>query len=128
MISQVFGCLLAMYFMVGRWSIERLDGALERESLVMQPRAWIVAMLVVWATLAISGRAKKHSGKPLTSMDAAICLFFAYMLLASLWSPNSELACEKATEVGLLLAVAIVYAISRPVLNQAEVVDGFWWA
>src|SRR5882757_4389231 len=75
MISRVFGFLLAMYFLVGRWSIDRLDGTLDDESVLQQPRTWIVALLVVWAVLAISGRAKKSAGKALTSVDAAICLF-----------------------------------------------------
>jgi hypothetical protein len=128
MISQVFGFLLAMYFLVGRWSIERLDSALDDESPLQQPRVWIVAMLVAWVLIAISGRAKNRLGVSLTSVDAAICLFLGYMLLAALWSPNSELAYDKATEMALLLAVAIVFAVSRPVLRLEEVSDGFWWA
>jgi O-antigen ligase len=128
MISQVFGFLLAIYFLVGRWSIERLDGSLDDESLIRQPRVWIVAILATWAVLAISGRTKKQLGKSATSMDTAICLFLGYMLFASLWSTNSELACDKAIEVGLLLMVAIVFAIARSALDQAKVVDGFWWA
>jgi O-antigen ligase len=128
MISQVFGFLLAMYFLVGRWSIERLDSALDDESPLQQPRVWIVAMLAVWALIAMSGRAKKRVGSSLTSVDAAICLFLTYMLFAALWSPNSELAYDKATEMALLLAVGIVFAVSRPVLSSTEVSDGFWWA
>jgi O-antigen ligase len=128
MISQVFGCLLAMYFLVGRWSIERLDGALNDESALQQPRVWIVAMLAIWALIAMSGRAKKSVGSSLTSIDAAICLFLGYMLFTALWSPNSELAYDKATEMALLLAVAIVFAVSRPALSLQEVSDGFWWA
>lgn len=128
MISQIFGCLLALYFLVGRWSIERLDGALDVGSVFQQPRAWIVAMLVVWASLAISGRAGTRTATWMTSIDAAICLFLGYMLLASFWSPNSELACDKAVDIGLLLTVALAFAISRPVLSHDRVLDGFWWA
>jgi O-antigen ligase len=128
MISQVFGCLLALYFLVGRWSIDRLDGALDDGSVFQQPRAWIVAMLVVWASLAISGRTGKRAATWMISIDAAICLFLGYMLLASLWSPSSELACDKAIDLGLLLTVALVIAMSRPVLSHDRVLDGFWWA
>lgn len=128
MISQVFGCLLALYFLVGRWSIDRLDGALDDGSVFQQPRAWIVAMLVVWASLAISGRTGKRALAWMISIDAAICLFLGYMLLASLWSSSSELACDKAIDLGLLLTVALVIAISRPVLSHDRVLDGFWWA
>src|SRR4051794_38832752 len=98
MISQVFGFLLAMYFLVGRWSMERLDGTLGDESPLQQPRVWIVAMLAGWALIAVSGRAKKQVRTPLTSIDAAICLFLGYMVVAALWSPNSELAYDKAVE------------------------------
>ncbi len=127
MASQIIGFMLAMYFLVGRWSTERLDGSVDAGSIIEQPRLWIVAILVMAMFVIRSGKTGLRVRTRITSVDAAICLFLAYMILASFWAPNAELAATKAFEVGLLLAVAIMFAISRPGLVHDRVVDSFWW-
>jgi O-antigen ligase len=128
MIGRLFGFLLAIYYLVGRWSMDRLDGAAGATSIVEEPRFWIVVALV---SIVLLQRPQKNRQRPHAgnySLDAAICLFLAYMMFTSLWSPSAELAYDKAQELLLLLVVAILIAASRPTLAPDEVQHGFWWA
>jgi O-antigen ligase len=126
MTAQIFGFLLAIYFLVGRWSLGRLDGATGSGTLFEQPRFWIVAALVP-IVLLLRPRTTRDGlrGRP-TSVDLAVCWFLAYMILTTLWAPSAELANNKAGELALILWVAVLIAATRPALAHGDIQHGFW--
>jgi O-antigen ligase len=128
MIGKTIGALLAMYFLVGRWSFDRLDGGIDTESLPLQPRVWIIGLLA--AIVFVVRRRQTPDGIRAGSspIDFAVCLFFCYMLVTAVWAPDHELAIDKATELVMLLVVALVIGASRDSLSHNEIQDGFWLA
>ena len=126
-IAPFIGFLLAMYFLVGRWSFGRLDGSLDAAPLIEQPRVWIVALLVPLVVLLRCGSTSANLRSRVMSVDVAIFVFLAYMIISSCWSPSSELAAEKAIEMSLLLTVALSISVARPATTHDELERGLWW-
>lgn len=125
--GYMLGFMLALYFLVGRWSFDRLEASGGSDLIYEQPRLWIIIGLVPLALL-LQLRTPSHGlrGRP-TSVDIAICGFLGYMILTAFWAINSALAFEKGCELSLMLVVAIVIAISRPAQVDQDMQHGFWW-
>jgi O-antigen ligase len=128
MTGNIIGFLLATYFLVGRWSMGRLDGSFDTAPIHLQPRVWIIGLLILMVPLTWARRRLALSRRKATPVDAAIILFLGYMLLSALWAPDTELAYEKAFEVFLLLVVALVFAATRSGFIDEQVEHGFWCA
>ncbi len=127
MTGHFLGFLLAFYFLAGRWSINRLADAADPGSIIGEPRVWIVTLLIPVALLLRPRATRAGLQGQVTSVDIAICGFLVYMMLAAFWASNTESAVDKAYELALMLAVALVIAISRPALLDDEIQNGFWW-
>jgi O-antigen ligase len=128
MTGNVFGFLLATYYLIGRWSMDRLDGAAGATSIIEEPRCWIVVSLIPVILLLRPRKTRQRLQAGSYSFDAATCLFLTYMLFTSLWAPSAELAYDKAQEVLLLLIVTVLIAASRSALAHEQIEQGFWWA
>ena len=126
MTAQIFGFLLAVYYLVGRWSFGRLEGAFGSEPLVEQPRFWVIVAMVPVVLLMRPRTAQLGVRVRPTSVDLAVGWFLAYMILTALWAPSAELAGVKAGELALVLGVAVLIAASRPSLAHGDVQHGFW--
>src|SRR5262249_52919819 len=128
MSGKLFGFLLATYFLVGRWSIGRLDGSVDIGPVQEQPRVWIVALLVGLIIAAWPRRSSARVQSRTSKVDFAVVLFFAYMIGSASWAQNSELASDKVFELCLLMVVAVAVAASRSLFASEHVQYGFWCA
>jgi O-antigen ligase len=127
LLGNLLGSLLAIFFLVGRWSIGRLTGETDADSILAQPRLWIVVAIVPVVLLLRQRPIVRPPSGRTKAVDVAICLFLAYMLLAALWAGNTTLALEKAWEVALMLVVALLLCASRAAVANRKILDGFWW-
>jgi O-antigen ligase len=121
-----FGSILAMYYFIGRWTFARLDGDNTIAPMVEQPRLWLVAILVAMAIAIQCGLSRRAKQFRPAGTDFAIIAFLGYMLLTSVWGPDTELARGKLFEVSLLITVAAVIAVSRNSSLDDQLHLGFW--
>ncbi len=104
--EEVIGLVLALYLLTGRWSIARIFGM--DNSILLQPRAWVVVGLVILAMLPPRPPPQRT---PYASTGlfilAAQLLHFGFLLLSIGWSPDLTAASEKGFDVGILGVVSI---------------------
>lgn len=124
--SSIIGCLLALYFYVGRWTFARIEGDYAAVPAIEQPRFWLVAALVAAGAVALCSSSRAFQRFRVVSVDTAILAFLGYMLMTAVWADNTELAAEKAFEVALMWTVALVIAITRSRWLHDDIQFGFW--
>lgn len=126
--GYLIGAFLALYFLIGRWNFLRLEETFETVSAAADPRVWLISMASA-AVLFVSCFNNRGWWQRfrLQRVDAAVILFLGYMLLTTFWAPNKELAFDKAYEVSLLLAVALLLAVVRQRDAAANVAHGFFF-
>jgi O-antigen ligase len=124
--SFALGCLLALYFYVGRWTFARIEGDYAAVTFVEQPRFWLVAILVFAGVVLQCSRSRPLKQFRIHGIDAAIMAFLSYMLLTTVWASDAELAGAKAFELVLILTVALVIAVSRHLGQDDQIHVGFW--
>lgn len=124
--SFVFGCLLAFYFYVGRWTFARLDGDFFAVPVIEQPRFWLVAALVGVAVMMQTSVSRHARRFRLLSVDASMLAYLCYMMLTTIWGSSAGLAADKAFELALMSTVALVMAASRSCWLDDKIQLGFW--
>ncbi|MCO6047430.1 O-antigen ligase family protein [Aeoliella sp. ICT_H6.2] len=122
----LLGSLIAIYFLIGRWTFARLSGDYDQVPLFEQPRVWTVAMIIVLAGIVFTELRHRGSYRP-QSVDVAIIVWFTYVLMSAIWAPDAELAAEKFVEVAMMLVVAVAIAMVRSPDTQGQALLGFWW-
>jgi O-antigen ligase len=127
MAGQLIGFLLAMYFLVGRWTFARLESDEQFVSMIEQPRFWLVIVLIVATVVVQDGIPRRARQFHPSSVDWAVIVFLSYMLLTAAWGPDAELAASKAGELALMLAVAMVIALNRCGRIDDELHAGYWF-
>jgi O-antigen ligase len=124
--SFIFGCLLALYFYIGRWTFARIEGDYASVPAVEQPRFWLVAALIAVCLIIQCSKPRAFQKFRLYQIDAAILAFLSYMILTAFWGSSAEMSAEKAFELSLIWTVALVISISRPRWLDDQVQLGFW--
>lgn len=122
----LLGNLLALYFLLGRWTFARLEGVYDEGHLWEQPRVWVIALILPLAGL-MYYELRERGATRLYTVDIAICVWLVYMLTSALWAPETEHLTAKVSEIGMLLAVAISIALSRSNLTDSRTLLGFWY-
>ena len=125
--AHIFGMLLAAYLLVGRWSVGRIDGSIDVDPVMQQPRMWIVVLLVLLAVALQRKPVASSKGKGFAPLDSAICIFLIYLIITGLWAPQVDAVYPKAFELFLMLTVALTILMSRGTLAHEKVQTGFWW-
>ncbi len=126
--GYLIGAFLAVYFLIGRWNFLRLQDTVETVSAGADPRVWLIGMAGA-AALFVSCfhyRGWWRSFR-LQRIDAVILLFLSYTLLTIFWAPDAQLAFDKAYEISLLLAVALLLSIVRQRDAATNVAHGFFF-
>lgn len=123
----LLGSLIALYFLLGRWTFARLQGDFDQLPLYEQPRVWVIGAIAVLSGL-IYFTLYERGLTELRQIDFAIIAWLSYMLISSLWAPDSQLASEKAMEVVMLLVVALSIAMIRSPATEGKALLGFWYA
>ena len=131
-IDFIYGFTIATFFLVGRWSLNRLGWATEEMDLWLEPRLWIVLLIALMAML-IRIRKRSFLVKPSirSKTSIIISLFLFYMIFSSLWSIDlgssySSFVLHKTYEIGLLLAVIVSVTIAYPYLRADKMSRGLW--
>lgn len=122
----LLGNLLALYFLLGRWTFARLEGVYDEGHLWEQPRVWVIGLMLPLAGL-MYYELRQRGATQLRTIDVAICTWLLYMLTSALWAPETEHLATKVSEVGMLLAVAISIALSRSAITDSRTLLGFWY-
>ena len=122
----VLGGLLALYFLLGRWTFARLQGDYDEVPYLVQPRVWAIAMIALLAALTFCALRDRgiSSWKPI---DVTIIAWIGYMLITWLWAPDPKLAADKGIEMLMLLTVAVSIAVTRSPATEGWAMLGFWY-
>ncbi len=122
----VLGGLVALYFLLGRWTFARLDGEYDAVSIFEQPRVWVIAAIASISGLMFCVFRERRLSE-VRWVDVTLILWLVYMLVSASWAPDRGLAAEKAIEVALLVTVAVAIALTRSPYNDGMAMLGFWY-
>jgi len=124
-LASVAGGLTALFLLVGRWSPARLAGGQAPE--IAMPRTWAAAGLVLLALLVPAGRiGRRPPGAG--SVVGLLAVLFAWLLGATLYSPDPVGALPKAYEVLLLGAVVLALGRIARFVPARALSDALWRA
>lgn len=101
--SFITGLFITMFLLTGRWNIYRLSDV-ENLNIFIQPRIWIITLFFLYFLLIKLSSLKSYT--PFIEFRRtrlATLIFFLYLLLSFLWTPQYESAIEKLIEIILLL-------------------------
>lgn len=124
--SRLVGILAALILLTGRWSFARLDDTGEVDPLFMQPRFWLVALLVGIVLLNLCGQGGWRRWR-LAWTDNWLILFFAYLLATFYWAPDDELTTVKMAEVALEGVAIVALIAGRSTMDRDRVEGAFWY-
>ena len=127
-LGHILGSLLALYYLSGRWSFARLEGTYLGVSMLQQPRLWIAITFIGLATITYSETRQRCASIKPNFLDLTIISWLLYMIAAAAWSPDPQLAAEKAIELSLLLAIAVGIMLARSPLVMPQMNTAFWTA
>lgn len=123
----VLGGLIALYFLIGRWNFARLASNYDTVTLFEQPRFWVLGVIAILAGLVFCSLRDRGLSR-LRAVDVALLSWMTYMLISATWAPDTELATEKAIEVGMLITAAVAIALIRSPATEGDAMLGFWYA
>ena len=115
-LSSLAGFLLALWLVVGRWSINRVESENVIPTL-MRPRGWAVLGLIVCAAALMvpyPGASNRRLGARVWLAALSAAGFLGYMCVTSFWSPETLSASQKfvdLVQVLLVLAATLVIAV-----------------
>ena len=124
----VAGFLIALFQLVGRSHATRFF-SVSSLSPLFELRLWILLCLTSWLFLVASLRrvALTHSElHPMIAWRYSTLLFLCYMILTSLWAPNSALAGAKIYDLLLLSWACVLAASAMRLFGARALIDGFW--
>ncbi len=124
--ESIVGFLLAFYYLIGRWSLVRLEDTYSNGTIISQPRWWAIAALALLAFCLPS-----PGGLPLScvrSVARLSLLFFFYMLCTATWAPASISNFDKALEVFLLILVTLSLTSFLSTNDAGATVNAFWFS
>lgn len=115
---------LALFLIVGRWSIARITGS-EATYALIEPRFWLVLMLCAIAFAPIHRPLARLRGAALEGCIAMLA-FLGYHVVSVAWAPDLAMASTKAFE--LVLVAVVIGAVVRltQVLGADQVAAGLW--
>jgi len=119
------GLLAAVLMLIGRWTpFGRKD-----VSVLLQPRFWLLALLVFLAcSIVMGGRRRRHGAVKMDGMflfgSTAAFLFFA--MASILWSPDIAASLPKWLDLLFLLATLAVFRFFQTACGGFDFADAFW--
>lgn len=135
--ERILGVLFAFYFLVGRWTPERLAGDDQDAEFIWQPRVWAVGLIVLltgYRVLQEMGAFSRHCSQaslvPSSAWYAAVAglLLQIYMMTTALWAPWGMSHSQKPWEMLLLILVQVClcHLVAKGDLRTLR--DFFWRA
>lgn len=131
-VSRLAGGAAALYLLVGRWTPGRLNESVEESSVFLEPRLWIVIVLLLSALAARAWHAKH--GRDASSARRAVVapvvglqtFLFAYLISTASWASEPRLAWAKAYEIGLVAAATYSLYLWLISANVERLYSVFW--
>lgn len=125
-VLHVLGLAIAFFLLVGRWTPDRLSGSSASDgSYLSEPRFLVTVICTALAIGIACMRPDRTALRYASSLGSRLwfALFWGYLMVATIWASNYELAGSKAYEL-LLIAVlhfVILFTVrSRPRQNLVE--------
>lgn len=122
------GLLIAQFQLVGRSSVDRLF-AISASSPLFELRLWILLLLSCWLFVVAAVRQPvvlQTEKRVLNTWRNSILLFLTYMIVTSLWAPDTELALTKAYDLAILAWSCLLAASVVRLFGIRATIDGFW--
>ena len=130
--TSLFGILLALLLLAGRWGPARLAG----EGIGLPQLRWaLLLLLCLVSVLSVVGRPlhRERAGGSLLAADRRmvllhLLLLFAFLLASALWAPRHEAVAGKATDLAMMLATVVAVGMMADDRGAAGARRWFWVA
>ncbi len=134
--DRIYGGLVAVYFIVGRWDVTQIRGGESDVPWYAQIRTWVVIFLVLIScapfgdknVLLASWRAARSQRAKVSAFALASAAVLVYLMLSAGWASHFPLAVDKAGEMLLMLGVVAASWLVAEKGDPWEVRHGFWLA
>ena len=122
------GILIAQFQLAGRSNADRLF-SIANTSPFFELRFWVLALLSCWLFAAASVHHPENvhaETRVSVAWRASTLLFLAYMILTSVWAPDTELALVKAYDLLILAWCCVLAASAIRLFGTRAMIEGFF--
>jgi len=127
--EKIFGFLIAVFMVSGRWGIDRIIGDSEithSNISLFELRLWIVILVVLFVLFPYALNKNEAMLAKIRLFVFSLSLFFFFIMLTYFWSRDPEIALIKLYDISLLL-IALLCLYRILICNKGSLVGQYIW-